>query len=197
MGFSCYEFGIRWVCVWLAIAYNTEKICNLAMPQPILRSSEAGIGKATRALRDKGWSRQDLADYVVVEGKKPQTGINIQTVNSFFTCKDIKSQFFVGICKTLELHWPDIAKPDEEPNINYNNPFIPQHGKIDDPRFLFGREREIRRVFETLNGGSSVAIVGERAIGKSSLLQAIYQEAPNQLRPQRQPIYLKIGRAHV
>ncbi|WP_293146152.1 MULTISPECIES: ATP-binding protein [unclassified Microcoleus] len=73
-----------------------------------------------------------------------------------------------------------------------NNPFIPQHGKIDDPRFFFGREREIRRVFETLNSGSSVAIIGERAIGKSSLLQAISREAPNQLRYPRQPIYLDL-----
>ena len=80
----------------------------------------------------------------------------------------------------------------EQPNINYNNPFIPQHGKIDDPRFLFGREREIRWVFQTLNSGSSVAIIGERAIGKSSLLQAIYQQAPNQLHSPRQPIYLNL-----
>jgi len=80
----------------------------------------------------------------------------------------------------------------EQPNINYNNPFIPQHGKIDDPKFFFSREREIRRVFETLNSGSSVAIIGERAIGKSSVLQAIYREAPNQLHHPRQPIYLDL-----
>jgi len=80
----------------------------------------------------------------------------------------------------------------EQPNINYNNPFIPQHGKIDDPRFFFGREREIRRVFETLNSGSSVAIIGERAIGKSSLLEAIYQQAPNQLHTPRKRIYLNL-----
>ncbi|WP_293350119.1 MULTISPECIES: ATP-binding protein [unclassified Microcoleus] len=73
-----------------------------------------------------------------------------------------------------------------------NNPFIPQHGKIDDPRFFFGREREMRRVFETLNSGSSVAIIGERAIGKSSLLQAIYREAPTQLRYPRKPIYIDL-----
>jgi len=80
----------------------------------------------------------------------------------------------------------------EVDNSYHNNPFIPQHGKIDDPRFFFGREREIRRVFETLNSGSSVAIIGERAIGKSSLLQAIYREAPNQLRYARQPIYIDL-----
>ena len=47
-------------------------------------------------------------------------------------------------------------------------------------------------MFETLNSGSSVAIIGERAIGKSSLLQAIYRQAPNQLHHPRQPIYLDL-----
>ncbi|WP_341731556.1 ATP-binding protein [Microcoleus sp. EPA2] len=192
------------------------------MPQPKLTASEAGIEKAKIALIDKGWSREDLASCVVVEGKKQTTGISIQTVNSFFNCRGIKPQYFVAICKALGLNWQDITNPNattrgpetgffhentslqpvdsvknpvslvELDNSNHNNPFIPQHGKIDDRRFFFGREREMRRVFETLNSGSSVAIIGERAIGKSSLLQAIYRQAPTQLRHPRQPIYLDL-----
>ncbi len=190
-----------------------------------IAASETGIEKAAKiTLTDKGWSRQDLADRVVMgEGKNQQTGISIQTVHKFFTCKPVKSEYFVAICKALDLNWQDIKNPnttaDEVPetgffdkntssqstdsvknpvfsieldNSNHNNPFIPQHSKIDDRRFFFGREREMRRVFETLNSGSSVAIIGERAIGKSSLLQAIYREAPNQLRYARQPIYLDL-----
>jgi len=184
------------------------------MPQPTLTASETGIEKAEIALTGKGWSRQDLASCVVLEGKKPQTGITIGVVHKFFTQQDIKSQYFVGICKALELDWQEIKNqntttspeisltnhnPSREiaqPDIKCKNPFIPQHGKIDVPQFLFGREREIRRVFETLNSGSSVAIIGERAIGKSSLLQAIYQQAPNQLRPSRQPHYLNLQNVH-
>jgi hypothetical protein len=180
------------------------------MPQPTLKASETGIEKAKIALTDKCWSRQDLASCVVLEGKKPQTGINIQTVNSFFSCKDIKSQYFVGICKALGLDWQEIENsntttspeipltnhnPSREiaqPDIKYDNPFIPQHGKIDDPRFFFGRQREIRRVFELLNSGSNVAVIGEEFLGKSSLLQAIYREVPNQLRYARKPIYLDL-----
>ncbi|MEG4420609.1 ATP-binding protein [Microcoleus sp. LAD1_D5] len=180
------------------------------MPQPTLTASKAGIAKATIALTGKSWSREDLADYVVVEGKTLQKSISPQTVNNFFTGNRVKRQYFVGICKALGLDWQEIKKlntttspqtslPNDNPiaeleqlNINHNNPFIPQHGKIDDPRFFFGREREIRRVFETLNSGSSVAIIGERAIGKSSLLQAIYREAPHQLHHPRQPIYLDL-----
>src|SRR4028118_976239 len=181
------------------------------MPQPTLTASETGIKKAKTALIDKGWSRQDLADRVVLgEGKPSQTGISIGRVHNFFTLKGVKPQYFVAICKALGLNWEEIREPNGTPspqipllndnpiaeleqlNINHNNPFIPQHGKIDDPRFFFGREREIRRVFQTLNSGSSVAIIGERAIGKSSLLQAIYRQAPNQLHHPRQPIYLDL-----
>ena len=179
-----------------------------------IAASQAGIEKAKTALIDKSWSRLDLAGYVVVEGEKPD-GIDIQTVNKFFNLKKVKPQYFVAICKALELNWQDITNPNkathESPETGFfhentslqsidsvknpvslvNNPFIPQHGKIDYPHF-FGREREIRRVFETLNSGSSVAIIGERSIGKSSLLQAIYQQAPNQLHSPRQPIYLNL-----
>src|SRR4028119_76710 len=166
-----------------------------------IKASKAGIEKAETARIDKGWSRQDIAD---------RAGIGLQTVKNFFTCKGVNTQNFVGICKALELDWQEIREPNgtpspqkslpndnpiaelEPPNINHNNPFIPQHGKIDDPRFFFGREREIRRVFETLNSGSNVAVIGETAIGKSSLLQAIYREAPTQLRYARQPIYIDL-----
>ena len=181
------------------------------MAERSIAASDAGIEKAKTALTDKGWSRQDLADRVVMgEEKSLKIGIDIQTVHKFFTQKGVKPQYFVAICNTLGLDWQEIKKLNtttspqtslpndnriaelEPPNINHNNPFIPQHGKIDDPKFFFGREREIRRVFETLNSGSSVAIIGERAIGKSSVLQAIYRQAPNQLHHPRQPIYLDL-----
>ena len=161
------------------------------MPQSPLTASQAGIEKVKIALKRKGWRPEDLAANVKMGGN---IGISIQTVKKFLANKKgVNTDYFIAICTALELHWPDIEKLDEQPiNINSNNPFIPQHGKIDDPRFFFGREREIRRVFETLNSGSSVAIIGERAIGKSSLLQAIYQQAPNQLHSPRQPIYLNL-----
>ncbi|WP_293343047.1 ATP-binding protein [Microcoleus sp. CAWBG58] len=194
------------------------------MPPQSIKASKAGIEKAEMVRIDKGWSRQDIADRVLMgEGKSLQTGISLQTVNNFFTSNRVKRQYFVGICKALGLDWQDIKESNTTTNggpetgffsrkdalqpvdsiknpvssialddSDRNNPFIPQHGKIDDRRFFFGREREIRRVFETLNSGSSVAIIGERAIGKSSLLQAIYRQAPTQLRHPRQPIYLDL-----
>ena len=72
------------------------------------------------------------------------------------------------------------------------NPFVPLNGRIDDPKLFFDREREIRYVFETLNSGSSVALIGERGIGKSSLLQAICQKAESQLQEPRKPVYIDL-----
>ena len=81
---------------------------------------------------------------------------------------------------------------DRTPVIS-DNPFIPQTGKVDDPQLFFGREREIRRVFEVLNSNDSVAVIGEEGIGKSSLLSAICQQAENLLFSPRLPIYLDLN----
>lgn len=73
------------------------------------------------------------------------------------------------------------------------NPFLPLNGRVENPRQFFGRERELSRVFETLNSGSSVALIGERGIGKSSLLWAICQQAEIRLCTPRKPIYLNLN----
>lgn len=73
-----------------------------------------------------------------------------------------------------------------------NNPFIPIKGVIDNSQLFFNQVREIRWIFETLNSGSSVAIIGEKHIGKSSLLMEISQQAKTQLLQPREPIYLNL-----
>ncbi len=73
------------------------------------------------------------------------------------------------------------------------NPFIPQNGRIEDPQQFFGREQEMRLVFEVLNSGSSVALIGDEGIGKSSLLWAICREAESRLQPPRQPVFLDLN----
>jgi AAA+ ATPase superfamily predicted ATPase len=64
---------------------------------------------------------------------------------------------------------------------------------VDDPQLFFDREREIRRIFEVLNSGSSVALIGEEGIGKSSLLWKICQQAESHLVLPRQPVYLDLN----
>jgi hypothetical protein len=73
------------------------------------------------------------------------------------------------------------------------NPFVPQQGRVDNLELFFNRDREIRRVFEVLNSGSSVALIGEEGIGKSSLLWAICKQAESRLHSKRQPVFLDLN----
>ncbi|MDZ8083120.1 MAG: hypothetical protein RMX35_29155 [Nostoc sp. DcaGUA01] len=75
------------------------------------------------------------------------------------------------------------------------NPFTPLNDMIgiDDQHLLYGRESEITRIFEILNSGSSIALIGKEKIGKSSLLQAIYQQAQHRLVRPRKAIYLNLS----
>jgi AAA domain len=77
--------------------------------------------------------------------------------------------------------------------VSTDNPFVPLNDIITEQHRLFGREREITRVFETLNSGSSVALIGEKKIGKSSLLKAIEQQAQHRLLKPRKAIYLNLS----
>lgn len=86
------------------------------------------------------------------------------------------------------------VKPKAETEIN--NPFVPLTGIVKDSKKFFGRKREIRRIFETLNSGSSVALIGKREIGKSSLLWAIWQQAETKLILPRKPIYLDMSQVY-
>ncbi|MEO1376296.1 MAG: CHAT domain-containing protein [Cyanobacteria bacterium J06635_10] len=76
------------------------------------------------------------------------------------------------------------------------NPFIPRSGIVKNSEKFFGREKELNRIFETLNSGSSVALIGAREIGKSSLLWAISQEAEIKLMPPRKAIYLDMSQVY-
>jgi hypothetical protein len=108
-----------------------------------------------------------------------------------------KDAEFLDWLKPQYLNWLSsqrsaFSKGDRTPAIS-DNPFIPQTGKVDDPQLFFGRDREIRRVFEVLNSNNSVALIGEEGIGKSSLLSAICQQAENLLLSARKPIYLDLN----
>ena len=83
--------------------------------------------------------------------------------------------------------------PELKPNIIPDNPFNHLTGRIDDPKLVFGRDREVNRILEILNCGSSVAIIGEAEIGKSSLLRLVEHQAASKLNSSRKPIYLNLG----
>lgn len=95
---------------------------------------------------------------------------------------------------------PPVSPAQLEANLitknTLGNPFIPQHGRIDDPQHFFNRHREINRVFELLNSNSSVALIGEEGIGKSSLLLEICRQSENRLLSPRKSIYLDLNEIH-
>ena len=53
-----------------------------------------------------------------------------------------------------------------------DNPFY-ERGMIRDPARFFGRQREIREIFELLRTGQNISVIGDSKIGKSSLLYYI------------------------
>src|SRR5262245_24057954 len=57
----------------------------------------------------------------------------------------------------------------------YTNPYL-NRVAIRDPRQFFGRKREIGKIFSRIGASrpQSIAVVGDRRIGKSSLLHQIY-----------------------
>jgi len=54
-------------------------------------------------------------------------------------------------------------------------------GRITDPDRFFDREELLRQIFEALHQGSSISLVGESQIGKSSILSMICQLGPERL----------------
>ena len=84
-----------------------------------------------------------------------------------------------------------IAKPRIKKIIP--NPFVPQNGRVEQPQQFFGRQREIQRVFEVLNSGSSVALIGKNGIGKSSLLWEICRVAESHLQQERQAVFFDLN----
>lgn len=110
-----------------------------------------------------------------------------------------KKNFKVTIQTLIDGKNSDINQQLAEPanQLNYlqqkiNNPFIPLNGVVEDAELFFGRDHEIKRIFELLNSGSSVAVIGERAIGKSSVLKAVCREVANKLNIPRKPVEINL-----
>ncbi|QUY43435.1 hypothetical protein [Acaryochloris marina] len=74
-----------------------------------ISATTEGCRKATNARTGKGWSNEDLASKVIIQGKKTTTGIGIATVKNFFAGQNVDRKYFVGICTALELDWEGIA----------------------------------------------------------------------------------------
>ena len=94
--------------------------------------------------------------------------------------------------KVILETFPELRLLQLNPEQIPKNPFTPLVGKVDS-NSLFGRENELRWVFDTLNEGSSVAIIGEGGSGKSSILWAVKQQVAERLQIPRQSIYIDMS----
>jgi hypothetical protein len=111
---------------------------------------------------------------------------------------DKRPDLILGLVKDVKSLLLGMQRGSVEPTeivsrvVNEANPFGPLGGRIDSPDQFFGREQTLRWIFETLNSGSSVALIGDRETGKSSLLKAVEAKAKESLIVYREPIYLDL-----
>ncbi len=158
------------------------------------------------------WEKQE---YTEIAGKTGYVHITLREVGAALWQK-IKTALSVNtkinkknFRKTIEYYYNNhtsvspslIIRKEIEKQPNYNhsnnqNPFIPTTGRIENLEKFFGREKEIKEIFELLNNASSVAIIGEQAIGKSSLLYAVDKQSINFLRSPRQNVFLDMNNIH-
>jgi|SRR5712692_8531477 len=73
------------------------------------------------------------------------------------------------------------------------NPFT-QRGAIRDPAQFFGRQAELNQIFSCIGKMQSVSVVGERRIGKSSLLHYVCQTGQPHAPAGARLVYLDVQR---
>jgi hypothetical protein len=89
-----------------------------------------------------------------------------------------------GQLSTLESEQPTVAQVPE-PSLDSHglstpNPFG-DAGRITAPDRFFGREELMRQIFEELNKGVNLSLVGESQVGKSSLLSMVCTLGPERM----------------
>lgn len=130
------------------------------------------------ALKHRGFpSMQLLAEDVENNGCEGYVdSVSYSTVKKFFGGETVDRKYFLGLCAKLNLDWQEIAAIRTETESNYatdwqESPFV-VGPPVSKPRQFFGREREIRRLFNLIKGVplQNGAIIGPRRAGKTSLL---------------------------
>ncbi|BAY28212.1 hypothetical protein NIES2107_00360 [Nostoc carneum NIES-2107] len=135
-----------------------------------LRVGPDYIKTVKSALLRNGYpSQQSLAGTV---------GISLSTVKNFLSGKPVDYLNFVEISGKLGLNWQELASKELEtqpsklqPTNGEASPFI-TGSPITQPRHFFGREKELKRLFNLLKRHplQNAAIIGKKRSGKTSLL---------------------------
>lgn len=128
-------------------------------------------------------------DFSSQEALAKALGLSRTTTTRFFTGKPVDSGNFIEICEKLGLDWQTVAdlKSIQSKSIKINHslpmtlPPFGDKGRITDPKRFFNREELLRQLFEDLSQGSSISLVGEAQVGKSSILSMVFQLGPERL----------------
>jgi len=134
-------------------------------------------------------------------GDKAAIAFSVGFYKALAANRSIEDAYHFGCVEIQLYNLPEHLKPviyinpTAKPRVKkiLPNPFVPQNGRVEQPQQFFGRQREIQRIFEVLNSGSSVALIGKKGIGKSSLLSAICQQAQSRLQSPRQVVFLDLN----
>ncbi len=169
-------------CVLLNACYSEIQAKAIAKYIPYVIGMNDAVGDKAAIIFAVGFYKALAANYEI---KKAYD----------FGCVEIRLQGIAEHHKPVLYENPNSLVSFSQPKFDkiIPNPFIPRSGVVKDSKKFFGRKKELNRIFETLNSGSSVALIGDREIGKSSLLWAICQEAETKLIPPRKAIYLDMS----
>lgn len=146
-------------------------------------------------------SAPQLNGYPSQQSLATDIGFSLSTVKSFLSGKTVDYLNFVELSKKLGLEWQNIAykEPETQPNKpqptdGEASPFI-TGAPITQPRYFFGREKELKRLFNLLKRHplQNAAIIGKKRSGKTSLLhylKNITTTPVEQLRPEQKSDWL-------
>jgi hypothetical protein len=159
-------------------------ILNYSVMSRSLKVAPEYVKKARSSLQRRFPSQNALAI---------ELGISRSTLNRFLTGKAVERLNFVEISGKLDLDWQKIAyledaSPTTKNSLNLEPASFITGNPITEPRYFFGREKELKRLFNLLKKHplQNAAIIGKRRTGKTSLLhylKNITNTPANQLRP--------------
>ena len=154
-----------------------------------LRVAKKYIQQVKSGLRRNGYPSQKAFAIEV--------GLSLSTVRNFLSCRPVDYINFVDISEKLGQNWQEIVEKEPEapnPIIEENSPFM-TGSPITHPRHFFGRQKELKRLFNLLKRHplQNAAIIGKRRIGKTSLLhylKNITTTSVEELRPEQKHDWL-------
>ncbi|MEI6430184.1 MAG: SAV_2336 N-terminal domain-related protein, partial [Pseudanabaena sp. ELA607] len=111
--------------------------------------------------------------------------------------QDLKNAELWAEGKSLSQVDEEFLRESREVNSLMVNPFQPLSGMIENQEHFFNREKELKEIFELLNAGTGVELLGDRQIGKSSLLKQIMRFADSELTVKRQVIYCNLQNVNI